>query len=185
MSGYKTLRMWIYRHIFFNFAGKPKVQTTPPTRPPHRIRHRQQDRLWASFSSQRRRRKNEALARHFVPHATSLRLFLPFFQHPPHPSPLAFYCCFRHYNSVWTRGEGKKASSSRFLLFFNRPLRTGIEKGRKKSPPLPSSLEVVFVGAVKGCFGGGGGGGGGGGLVRLSTVARRFGCLGKGGEGIV
>ncbi len=137
MSGYKTLRMWIYRHIFFNFAGKPKVQTTPPTRPPHRIRHRQQDRLWASFSSQRRRR-NEALARHFVPHATSLRLFLPFFQLPP-SSPSGFLLLFPPLQFSLDEGREKRASSSRFLLFFNRPVRTGKEdRERKKENPLLS-----------------------------------------------
>ncbi len=141
--------MWIYRHIFFNFAGKPKVQTTPPTRPPHRIRHRQQDRLWASFSSQRRRR-NEALARHFVPHATSLRLFLPFFQLPPSP-PLAFYCCFRHYNSVWTRGEKKGPLRLDFYFFSTAPSGRGkrIEKGRKKTPSSPLLLGGGICGGGK------------------------------------
>lgn len=107
------------------------------------------------------------------------------FSSSPPPPPLAFYCCFRHYNSVWTRGEKKGPLRLDFYFFSTAPSGRGkgIEKGKKKSPPLPSFLEVVFVGAVKGGFGGGGGGGGG--LVRLSTVARRFGCLGKGGEGIV
>ncbi len=137
MSGYKTLIMWI-DIFFFNFAGKPKEQTIPPTRPPHRIRHRQQDRLWASFSSQRRRRKNEALARHFVPHATSLRLFLPFFQLPP-SSPSGFLLLFPPLQFSLDEGREKRASSSRFLLFFNRPLRTGKEdRERKKENPLLS-----------------------------------------------
>ncbi len=114
--------------------------------------------------------------------------FAYFYLFPSSPPPLPLWLfTVVSATTIQSRRGGRKKRPLRpdFYFFSTAPSGRGkgIEKGKKKSPPLPSFLEVVFVGAVKGGFGGGGGGGGG--LVRLSTVARRFGCLGKGGEGIV